>query len=162
LEKYELEGLAMSTATQLFKVSSSGKWEGGLKTAINVREFSPIIMDEPQALGGTDDGPNPMEYVIAALSGCTSVMISIIAQEKQFAFQGVAFENTGILDLRGLMGVEGVSPHFQKVRFTVTIDTQENEERIEELKNEVERRCPVYNLLKDAKVELDTKWIRKQ
>lgn len=151
----------MSTTAQLFKVNSTGKWEGGVKTSVHVREFSPIIMDEPEALGGTDSGPNPMEYVVAALSGCTSVMISLIAQEKNFTFQGAEFENTGILDLRGLMGVDGVSPHFQKVRFTVTLDTIESDERIEELKHDVEKRCPVYNLLKDAGVQCQTKWVRK-
>lgn len=151
----------MSSTKQLFKVSSTGTWEGGVKTSVKVREFSPIIMDEPEALGGTDLGPNPMEYVVAALSGCTSVMISLIAKEKDFEFQSVDFENTGILDLRGLLGEEGVSPYFQKVRFTVKLYTQENDERLEELKNEVEKRCPVYNLLKDAGVELTTNWIRK-
>jgi uncharacterized OsmC-like protein len=56
------------------------------------------------------------------------------------------------------MGVEGVSPHFQKIRFQVNIQTEESEERVEQLKNEVERRCPVFNLFVDAGIEIDTKW----
>ncbi len=119
-------------------------------------------MDEPEELGGYDHGPSPMEFVLAALSGCTSVMISMIAQEKNFAFSGVEFENVGVLDLQGLMGVEGVSPHFQKVRFDVTLDTDENQERIQELKETVEKRCPVFNLLKDAGVEVVANWMGKE
>jgi uncharacterized OsmC-like protein len=151
----------MSTLNSLVKLSTEGKWHSGVKSEIFVRNFAPIVMDEPKELGGTDEGPNPMEYVLAALSGCTSVMISLIAQEKQFQFSNVSFKNVGILDLRGLNGVEGVSPHFQKVRFEVIFDTEESDERIEELKQEVERRCPVYNLIKDSGAEIQTKWYRK-
>lgn len=88
-------------------------------------------------------------------------MICDYRSREKFILQGISFDNTGILDLRGLLGVEGVSPHFQKVRFTVTVDTGESEDRIEELKNEVEKRCPVYNLLKDSGVELNSKWVEK-
>jgi uncharacterized OsmC-like protein len=150
----------MAQSSTLIKVSASGKWDSGLKTNIAVRNFSGFSMDEPVELGGTDTAPNPIEYVAAALNGCNGVMIPMIAQELGFNFTGIDFETTGILDTRGLMGEEGVSPHFQKIRFNVNIQTDENEERIEELKNEVERRCPVFNLFVDSKIEVDTKWTK--
>ncbi|QBP42731.1 OsmC family protein [Paenisporosarcina antarctica] len=149
------------TTQQLLKVNTSGKWESGLKTSISIREFSPLIVDEPKSLGGTDEGPNPVEYVLAGLSSCTSVMIGIISKEKSFSYQGVDFVNDGTLDLQGLMGVEGISPHFQNVNFDVIISTNEDLSRIEELKEEVEKRCPVYNLLIDAGVKVETNWIKK-
>ncbi|MDE3840432.1 osmotically inducible protein C [Bacillus methanolicus] len=148
------------TTKKLIKVNTSGKWEGGLKTSISIRDFSPIIVDEPRSLGGTDEGPNPVEYVLGALSSCTSVMIAFIAKEKNFSYQGVEFKNDGTLDLQGLMGVEGVSPHFQNVNFEVIFRTDESDSRIEELKEEVERRCPVYNLIKDAGVKIESKWYK--
>lgn len=148
----------MSSSDNLVKVSTSGKWEGGVKSGINIRDFQKVIMDEPFELGGEDQGPNPMEYVLASLSGCTSVIIALVAKEKEFSFEDVEFNNSGVIDLRGLSGVEGVSPHFKKVRFEVLLTTSESEERVEELKAEVERRCPVFNLIKDAGVEIDAKW----
>jgi hypothetical protein len=33
------------------------------KTVVTARDFQ-IIIDEPKDLGGTDDGPNPVEYVL--------------------------------------------------------------------------------------------------
>ena len=146
---------------QIVKLSTTGKWEGGVKTSTYVRNFPVMVMDEPTQLGGTDEGANPMEYVLAALSGCTSVMISLIAQEINFAFRDVEFSNTGYLDLRGLMGVDGVSPHFSKINFQVAILTEESEERLEQLKLLVEKRCPVYNLLRDAKVQIQAEWVCK-
>jgi uncharacterized OsmC-like protein len=140
----------MAQASTLFKVSAKGKWESGVKTNINIRNFPAFSMDEPVELGGVDAAPNPLEYVAAALNGCNGVMIPLVAKELNFTFSGI--------DIRGLMGEEGVTTHFQKVRFHVNIQTEESEERVEQLKNEVERRCPVLNLLLDAGVKVDTKW----
>lgn len=99
-----------------------------------------------------------MEFVVAALNGCKGVMIPLIANEMNFSFSAIDFETSGIIDTRGLMGEKGVSPHFQKVRFYVTIQTEESEERLTLLQREVERRCPVFNLLVDAGVLIDVKW----
>lgn len=151
----------MSDTTTLVKVSASGKWISGVETELNVRNFSPFVTDEPVFLGGTDKGPNPMEYVVGAFIGCYSVMISLISQEFEFAYNEVEFNTTGIIDTRGLMGVEGVSPHFQKIRLNVHIETSEVDERIVQLQESVEKRCPAFNLFKDAGIPLDVKWIRK-
>lgn len=146
---------------KMLKVKTSGKWEETLKTSISIRNFPRFIVDEPRSLGGTDEGPNPVEYVLAALTSCTSVMIGLISKEKDFSYQGVDFENDATLDLQGLMGVKGVSPHFQSVNFDVVFRTHEHDSRIEELKEEVEKRCPVYNLLKDAGVRIESNWYKK-
>lgn len=146
---------------QLLKVETSGKWESGLKTSISIRDFEPFIVDEPKSLGGTNEGPNPVEYVLAALSSCTSVMIAFIAKEQKFSYSAVEFKNAGTIDLQGLMGVEGVSPHFQQVNFNVLLKTEESEARIEELKEKVEKRCPVMNLLKDAGVAIQSNWLKQ-
>lgn len=149
----------MSTK-QLIKVETSGVWNGGVQTEISIREFDPFIIDEPRNLGGKDEGPNPVEFVLAGLSSCTSVMIAIIAKEQKFSYEAAEFKNSGELDLRGLMGVEGVSAHFQSVEFDVVIKTDETETRIQQLKEAVEKRCPVMNLLVDAGVSVTSNWIK--
>lgn len=148
----------MADVKSLVKLTTKGAWDEGMKTSVDIRDFAPIVMDEPESLGGTDDGANPMEYVLAALTGCASVMISTISKEKNFQYSGVEFENSGVLDVRGLMGVPGVTPHFQRVRYRVQLTTEESFERVEELRQEVERRCPVYNMLKDSGIQVDSIW----
>ena len=146
----------------LVKMTTAGKWEGGMKTAVQIRNFAPVYMDEPQMMGGQDEGPNPMEYLLAALTGCCSVMIGIIAKEMNFTYSDVQFENVGFLDPRGLMGVEGVAAGFQKVRNIVTITTEENQERIETLRDQVEKRCPVFSMMNDAGVNMEVIWKKTQ
>lgn len=36
-------------------------------TEIHIRDLSPVISDEPPSRGGTDRGPSPLEYILAAL-----------------------------------------------------------------------------------------------
>ena len=148
----------MAQSSTLVKVSAAGKWETGVQTTVAIRDFAPFPMDEPPILGGTDTGPNPMEFVVAALNGCKGVMIPLVAGELNFAFSGIEFETSGIIDTRGLMGEQGVKPHFQKIRFQVNIRTEESDERLEQLKAEVERRCPVFTLFVDAGIPIDAQW----
>lgn len=117
-------------------------------------------MDEPTALGGANEGPNPLEYLVASLNGCKGVMIPLIAKELGFEFSELSFDTKGVVDLRGLMGQPGVSTHFQSVTFNVNIKTEESDERLQALQEAVSTRCPVYNLLRDAKVDLRTQWAR--
>lgn len=143
----------------LLTTSAEATWEKGMRTQIAVRQFDNITMDEPEALGGTDGGPNPMEFVIAALDGCVAVMINLIAGEMGFHFSDLLLKGKGVLDLRGLMGVPGVTRHFQSVILDVTLKTSESAERLGELQHKVHNRCPAINLLKDAGVPLHANWV---
>nr|WP_144921797.1 OsmC family protein [Paenibacillus bovis] len=148
----------MAATSTLLQVETAGKWESGMRTRIQIRDFESFVIDEPVSLGGTNEGANPVEFVLAGLTGCTSVMIALIAKEQKFSYEDVNFVNSGDLDLRGLQGVEGVSPHFQSVSFEVEIKTDESEERLAALKAEVEKRCPVMNLLVDAGIPVQSTW----
>ena len=64
------------------------------------------------------------------------------------------------IDIRGRMGLRSVVPHFKTVRLQVHVKTDEDEDRLREVVEETEARCPVFNLIKDAGVELECLWIR--
>ena len=59
------------------------------------------------------------------------------------------------------MGLRSVVPHFKTVRLEVLVDTKETEAKLSEVVNETEARCPVYNLIKDAGVNIQTQWLIK-
>jgi len=150
--------MSQQTEPMLITTTATGHLSSGMRTDVGIRSFNSITMDEPEALGGTDTGPNPMEFVMGALNGCVAVMIRLIAGEMEFKFDGVDFHADGVLDLRGLLGTAPVTRHFTGVEFQVRIKTTESPERLVELQAKVHDRCPALNLLKDAGVKVNATW----
>ena len=139
----------------------SARNDGGMKTVVDCGEFGHFVTDEPTAHGGTGEGPSPLQAVLGALCGCESVTFRRTATELGFDYAGIDFEGAFTIDIRGRMGVPGVRPHFQTVRVQASVRTAQSEERLRRVVEETERRCPVYNLLSDAGVNLEMVWIRR-
>lgn len=120
-----------------------------------------LVTDEPEAHGGTGEGPSPLQTVIGALCGCEAVTFNRTAAEFAFAYRGIEFEAEFTIDIRGRLGNRAVRPHFQTVRLQAVVDTDESDERLREVVEETEARCPVFNLLNDAGVRLEMHWLRQ-
>lgn len=145
----------------LLNVKIQGNLESGLKNTLQVRDLPEFYIDEPADLGGTDIGANPVEYHLAALTACNTITLATVAQEQNFSYGKIEYRTDGDLDIRGFLGVEGVPTYFQNIQVILEIETEESDEAIANLKAEVERRCPLYNLSKDAGIDITSEWIRK-
>ncbi|WAA13383.1 OsmC family protein [Fervidibacillus halotolerans] len=139
-----------------------GKVESGITNTIQVRNLAPVLIDEPIRLGGKDQGPNPLEYLLATLGACATIIAHDVAKEQQFTYKRIDYSVSGKLDPRGYKGVEGVKTYFQSIRLDVFVETDENEEALQRVAEISEGRCPIYNLLKDAGVEIESNWVKKQ
>jgi uncharacterized OsmC-like protein len=150
-----------SANIHLRKVRASSERIGSLKSNHTVRDFS-FTVDEPVKLGGTNEAPTPMEYILGSFNGCILVVIETIAKEIDFQFSGLKAESVGTIDRRGMKGVDLISPHFQDVTNRIWFETDEEENRIEELKDQVKKRCPAYNLFKDAGIPILLNWTKAE
>jgi uncharacterized OsmC-like protein len=139
----------------------TAKNDATLRTEIDCGEYGIMVTDEPLAHGGSGDGPSPLQAVLGALCGCESVTFGRTAKEMGFGYRGIDFEAMFTIDIRGRLGDRSVRPHFQTVRVQATVDTDEPEERLRELIEETEARCPVFNLFKDANVNVEMLWVRR-
>lgn len=91
-----------------------------------------------------------------------SVTFSTTAKELDFSYEGIEFQGSYTIDARGRMGNRQVRPHFQTVRLEARVFTSESKERLAEVAEETEARCPVFNLISDAGVNVETLWIREE
>ncbi len=118
----------------------------GLQVENKVRQFT-LRMDEPQSLGGTDTGMNPVEAQLAALGSCLTIASAAFAEDHNIDLQDISFEIEGDLDPAGfLKGAEDVRMGFQEIRFTPHIKTSSSPEDVEKFIAFVESRCPVSDV----------------
>jgi uncharacterized OsmC-like protein len=84
------------------------------------------------------------------------VITGMVAELLDFEYGDIEYLCDAEIDTRS---VRGLRPYFEKVTLQKTIKTNEPEDRIEKLKKNVEQRCPVSNLIRDAGVDLHIEWI---
>ena len=142
---------------RLAEFAATGRSTGSLSTAVNARTFD-FVVAEPPSFGGTDEGANPIEYLLGSLNGCVTVVIETVAAELGITVLSVRTSASGTLDLRGFAGTADVSPHFQQLTLRLELTTPATQAEVAELKEQVLRRCPVYNLIKDAGVDIREEW----
>lgn len=131
-------------AEETFKATTT------LKDGVTVEAESrghKITIDEPEEMGGTDEGMNPVELALCSLGGCLSICASMFAESCDVELNDFSVDLEGDLDLRGFKGADDVDPGFQDVRFTLNIDSDSPEENIAELVEVIEKRCPVSDSL---------------
>lgn len=136
--------------------------DGTMTAVIDAGVYGQFVTDEPVAHGGRGQGPSPLQAVLGAMCGCESVTFNRTAAEMDFAYAAITFTGEFTIDIRGRLGVREVRPHFQTVRVIATIRTPESTDRLAAVVEETERRCPVFNLLVDAGVDVQTTWVREQ
>lgn len=118
-----------------------------VSVTVGVRQFE-FKFDEPQALGGADQDPNPVEYVLASLGACQAIVYRALASLKGIKLDNVIVNTKGHLDLNGFLGLDkDARPGFSKVEFETTIVSDESTETIEKLATQVETLCPVLDII---------------
>ena len=130
------------------------------KTITDCGEFGTIVFDEPVPHGGTGEGPSPLQGILCALCACESVTFNRTATEMGFEYEKLSFSAEYKIDIRGRLGMRGVTQHFKIVRLEIHVKTNETAERLEEIVTETELRCPVYNLIQNAGVDISCHWVR--
>lgn len=121
----------------------------GFQSTVTTRQFT-FDADEPEALGGTDTAPNPVEYLLAALATCQEVTYRLYADAMRIPLDGVSVTLEGDIDLRGFLDVDdSVRPGYLAVTGTVTLDSTADDDQLARLKAAVDRHCPVLDSLRN-------------
>ncbi|MFP3868781.1 MAG: OsmC family protein [Desulfobacteraceae bacterium] len=145
----------------LFKFRATNKWLDGTHSRATVKDFygpgkedtsrqpRSFDLDEPPVLLGGDDGTNPVEYLLVALSGCITTSLVAYASANKIPLKGVASRFEGDIDLRGFLGISKEVPiGYQEIRVYFKIDADISEEQKQELLQTGIKYSPVANTIK--------------
>lgn len=120
----------------------------GVRCTGNVRNFAPIVVDEPPELGGQDKGVNPVELLLVALGACQEIMYAAMASMMGIRLDEVKVNLKGSLDLKGLFGMDAsIPPGYQKITYETILRSPAPEEELRKLIEAVESHCPVLDTL---------------
>jgi len=128
----------------------------GFMSRVKARDFD-IVVDQNKGMGGTDQGPRPSEYVLAALAACHEVTYRLYADALGIPLDEVSVSVTGHSDARGFLGLDdSVRAGFSHVTGEIKVQTSASDEQVEQLRQAVNQHCPVLDDLRNpVSVELD-------
>ncbi|HKL31305.1 MAG TPA: OsmC family protein [Tangfeifania sp.] len=123
----------------------------GFSTKVNCSHS--FVIDQPKAGGGNDEGPNPLEIFLSSLPACICAIGRIIANQKRIELRGIDVEVEGDIDKDFLLGKtnEGRAG-FTEIRSYVNIDADMTKEEKEEFLQEIAKRCPIADNIKEKSV----------
>ena len=136
-----------------FKVT--GRSESPARIRVDARQFQ-LVVDEPPALGGSDVGANPVEFVLAALVGCLNVVAHLVAAELGFRISGLEIEASGTLNPRRLLNQPTDDrAGYKQIAVSLRVRTEADADTLSRWLRIVESRCPVSdNLVHATSVKL--------
>lgn len=117
-----------------------------------------LIIDEPIARGGTNEGPSPTATAYSALIGCTNVIGNKCAEKLGVDIGHLSFEMEVDFDRRGVLLMEEVDVPFKAIRLTVTADGTASEEELAQVARETNKFCPISKLYEQSGTNLTITW----
>jgi len=134
----------MNAPMREMKVIVRGKSDNATKMSLTSGKFS-MVIDEPQSLGGTDDGPSPVQVLLMSLAGCLNVTGHEVAKQKGLKLNGMEIKIEGVMNPCAFIGCSFEErAGFQQIQVTVEADMPgASQKEIDAWLEETENRCPV-------------------
>lgn len=124
----------------------SGRPEDIFRVAINA-DGHPLIGDEPESYGGTDEGPSPYDFLSAALGSCTVMTLNMYARRKQLPLESVRVDvQHGKIHAEDCLECEAQSGKIDRFERSIHLQGDLSESQRQRLL-EMADRCPVHRTL---------------
>ena len=105
-----------------------------------------IYADEPEDIGGTDEGMTPGALLLASLGSCTAITLKMYAERKKIPLKAVRIHLT-ICSEEEMSASTKIS---RKIELTGDLSAEQRKRMIE-----IADKCPIHKMLSNP-IEIDT------
>jgi putative redox protein len=128
----------------------------GFRTDVEVGGHH-LVVDEPTAVGGADEGPTPYEMLLAGLGACTAMTLRIYADRRKWPLERARISlRHRKVHAQDCVDCETKPAKMDVVDRIITLDGALTEEQRAKLL-EIAERCPVHQTLQ-SKIQVNTRF----
>jgi len=121
-----------------------------------------LQLDEPIEDGGSNSGPNPMQYFTASSAGCQNEQAQVVADELSLNIEQINIKVEIELDLSGFMGTsDNSNGSYKNVRLDAAVLGGATDEQVKSVGQKVDARCPILALLRTSGCKIESNWRKK-
>ena len=103
---------------------------------------------EPPVLLGSNEGANPVEYLLHALAGCVTTTTVLHATARGITINSISTRLRGNIDLLGFLGLdESVPSGYRQITIEMSIDADCSDEQLDDLLEFARGHSPVCNTI---------------
>ncbi|MCD6513753.1 MAG: OsmC family protein [Candidatus Odinarchaeota archaeon] len=125
--------------SEVLKYHAYVKWRGNVQSEVTIRHFNLVVDTKTD---GNDEGPNPTEVLLAAIGGCMIVNYGRLSRKMNLKIESIEID------------IDAERPKMKakvtKIKYKIRIRSNESYEKIERLKELVERNGTVFNTIKEG------------
>ncbi|UAC48444.1 OsmC family protein [Bacillus aquiflavi] len=144
-----VEAIKANPELKMRKWHADVSWKGGVKNEIKIRDFAPYLTDEPEALGGTDQAANPVEYLIGAAVSCFIITFEVMASQAGVKLEEVKAEIDADLNAAVFLGLEEGDGGILNPIIKLNAKTSASPEEVKQIAKTALGKSPVLSSLKD-------------
>ena len=140
--------------------ANARKLKDGMQVEVSAAGFK-MIFDEPENMGGTNQGMNPMSAALGVMGACQTIVAFMFAKQKGIDLQDFRVEIEGDMDMDALMKQNDQRTGFREIRYKMVFKSNEDEKTLEAFSHFIEKNCPVSDSFNQG-VKLVNKGIEKE
>jgi putative redox protein len=127
-------------------MKSNSLWTRQFQSVVDNGRNHSVVIDLPEAKGGSNSGPTALEMCVMSLSGCVGTIFAMVAEKMRLKFDSMEVE---------LIAEQSQNaPTITDVHFTLYIKTHEEKDKVEKCLDHTINTCPVGVLFKQAGVSI--------
>ncbi|MEE9158303.1 MAG: OsmC family protein [Gammaproteobacteria bacterium] len=144
-----------------FEFRARNQWIDGGENRSTIKDFygagsedqsrrEPFVLTngEPPVLLGSNEGANPVEFLLHALAGCVTTTTVLHAAARGIRIESLSTELVGTIDVQGLLALDDTVPvGYEQIRIKMDIKADCSDEELDELLSFAQDHSPVCNTI---------------